>query len=105
MTFFDSHKPNQTASSPLSSVNDSSDHPTTFSNNKQIIKDSLENQKDFAACLEEFEEIEEKKWSAIEQECHKLSMQAQTLQTLIQQTRKQSELNRQILIKKFFNNN
>lgn len=35
--------------------------------NKQIIKNSLENQKDFATCLEEFEETEEKKWALLEQ--------------------------------------
>jgi len=36
-------------------------------NNKEIIRTGLENQKEFAACLEEFEESEESKWSLLEQ--------------------------------------
>jgi hypothetical protein len=38
-------------------------------NNKQVIRIGLENQKEFAACLEEFEESEEGKWLLLEQVC------------------------------------
>lgn len=108
-TFMDQPDPNQTVSSTLpivnESINEASQSTSTFNNNnKQIIKNSLENQKDFATCLEEFEESEEQKWIFLEQEADRLNTQAQTLQALIQQTRKHSELNRQVLIKKFFNN-
>jgi len=59
--------------------------------------------KSFFACLEELDETEDKSWSFLEQETKNLMCQAQNLHSLIQQTRRQCELNRKVLMKKFLN--